>query len=132
METFLIQETAKTPKISFDPISGKMEISGRSIPENADEFWMPVLNWFESYILKPNEQTHFHINLEYFNITSSKRILFLLYKMNELSEKGIDVKINWIYKMGDEDMYEVGQDYAYMVKIPFEFTVSEAEIIEVA
>jgi hypothetical protein len=23
--------------------------------------------------------------------------------------------------MSDEDMYEVGQDYAFMVKVPFEF-----------
>lgn len=65
------------------------------------------------------------IDLEYFNITSSKRILFLLYKLNELSENGSDVKVEWLYRETDEDMYEVGQDYAYMVKVPFEFKIYE-------
>jgi hypothetical protein len=79
------------------------------------------LNWFESYLLKPIESTVFRINLEYFNISSSKRILFLLYKLNELVKMGHEVRVEWLYKIDDEDMYEVGQDYAYMVKVPFIF-----------
>ena len=45
--------------------------------------------------------------------------------MNELSENGSDVKVEWLYRETDEDMYEVGQDYAYMVKVPFEFKIYE-------
>lgn len=118
-----IQETAKTPFVNFDSLTGVMVIRGRSIPDSPDEFWMPILNWFESYMMNPQEKTTFSIDLEYFNITSSKRILFLLYKLNELSDKGYDVVVKWNYRKSDEDMYEVGQDYAYMVKVPFEFNV---------
>lgn len=121
MEVLLIEATAQTPYVGFDPNIGKMEIKGRSIPDQPDDFWLPVLNWFESYIMKPNEKTIFKINLEYFNISSSKRILFLLYKLNELAEQGHDVCVEWHYRKEDEDMYEVGQDYAYMVKVPFKF-----------
>ncbi|MCH2224327.1 MAG: DUF1987 domain-containing protein [Crocinitomicaceae bacterium] len=118
-----IQETAKTPFVNFDSLTGVMSIRGRSIPDSPDEFWLPVLNWFESYMMNPQEKTIFSIDLEYFNITSSKRILFLLYKLNELADKGCDVVVRWNYRKSDEDMYEVGQDYAYMVKVPFEFNV---------
>jgi SiaC family regulatory phosphoprotein len=121
MEVLSIEATAQTPSISFNPLIGRMEINGRSIPDTPDEFWMPVLNWFESYLISPSPKTTFKINLEYFNISSSKRILFLLYKLNELSERGLDVCVEWHYRTEDEDMYEVGQDYAYMVKVPFEF-----------
>ena len=76
---------------------------------------------FDFYLSNPASQTVFKIDLEYFNISSSKRILFLLYKLNELSENGHSVKVQWLYRDSDEDMYEVGQDYAYMVKVPFEF-----------
>jgi hypothetical protein len=69
----------------------------------------------------PKRPTVIKIDLEYFNISSSKRILFLLYKLNELTESGMDVKVQWFYRQSDEDMFEVGQDYAYMVKVPFEF-----------
>ena len=121
MEALSFQPTLQTPKISLNPLIGKMEIKGRSIPDNPDEFWLPVLNWFESYLIQPAPKTVFKIDLEYFNISSSKRILFLLYKLNELVERGLDVCVEWHYRMEDEDMYEVGQDYAYMVKVPFEF-----------
>ncbi len=125
METLLINSSLQTPYINFDKKSGVMQIKGRSIPDQPDEFWGPILSWFDSYILSPSSNTTVIIDLEYFNITSSKRILFLLYKLNELSENGSDVKVEWLYRDADEDMYEVGQDYAYMVKVPFEFKVYE-------
>lgn len=123
MEVLSVNATAHTPAINFNSLDGKMEISGRSIPDAPDEFWMPVLNWFESYLINPFEKTTFKINLEYFNISSSKLILFLLYKLNDLSESGHEVCVEWYYRAEDEDMYEVGQDYAYMVKVPFEFHI---------
>lgn len=128
MEQLLFESTPHTPFISFDSRSGVMEIKGRSIPEQADDFWLPVLNWFETYIQMPACQTVFKIDLEYFNISSSKRILFLLYKLNNLAKSSDTVKVEWYYREDDEDMFEVGNDYAYMVKVPFEFIMyKEAE-----
>ena len=121
MNTLVIDASPQTPKIHFDAVSGVMEIRGRAIPDQADEFWLPILNWFEGYLLNPLENTVIKIDLEYFNISSSKRILFLLYKLNELSDEGKKVQVEWYYRQSDEDMYEVGQDYAYMVKVPFIF-----------
>ncbi|MBL1280317.1 MAG: DUF1987 domain-containing protein [Fluviicola sp.] len=121
MEVLKRESTPETPMINFNSENGLMELKGRSIPFDSDEFWLPILSWFESYMLSPKESTTFKIKLEYFNISSSKRILFLLYKLNELSEKGLSVKVIWEYRKEDVDMYEVGQDYAYMVKVPFDF-----------
>lgn len=132
MENLLIKASSLTPYIEFDSISGKMLIRGRSIPDSADDFWLPILNWFESYALNPQENTVFTIDLEYFNIPSSKRILFLLYKLNELAEKGISVKVEWRYRKSDDEMFEVGQDYAYMVKVPFTFTAYEEADLAIA
>lgn len=130
MEHLSIDSTTHTPYIYFNAQTGVMEIKGRSIPEQADEFWMPILNWFESYIHNPNKQTIFKIDLEYFNISSSKRILFLLYKLNNLAKITNSVKVEWYYREDDEDMFEVGNDYAYMVKVPFEFIMyNEVELV---
>lgn len=130
MEVLKREPTAQTPSINFNPTNGLMEIKGRSIPYDSDDYWMPILNWFESYVVAPFQSTVFKINLEYFNISSSKRILFLLYKLNEIAEKGLDVQVEWEYKSDDEDMYEVGQDYAYMVKVPFKFKeIKEPEMV---
>jgi hypothetical protein len=121
METLLIQATAQTPLVNLNPDTGIMEIRGRSIPDDPEAFWGAVLTWFDTYMSKPNEETLVRIDLEYFNITSSKRILFLLYKLNELVDSGKKAKVEWYYRQSDEDMYEVGQDYAFMVHVPFDF-----------
>ena len=121
MEDFIIEATIQTPSIHFSKNTGIMLISGRAIPNDPEEFWGDILDWFDLYLAMPNQHTEFRIDLEYFNISSSKRILFLLYKLNELVEKGLEARVNWFYKETDEDMYEVGQDYEYMVKVPFEF-----------
>ena len=130
MEKLQIEETAETPLVIFCAQTGEMEIKGRSIPEDADGFWLPILSWFESFMLNPSNSVTVRLDLEYFNISSSKRILFLLYKLNELAEEGKEVKVEWHYKKSDIDMYEVGQDYAYMVKVPFEFVpYNEMELV---
>ncbi len=121
METLLIQATAQTPLVNLNPDTGIMEIRGRSIPDDPEAFWGAVLTWFDTYMSRPNEETLVRIDLEYFNITSSKRILFLLYKLNELVDSGKKAKVEWYYRQSDEDMYEVGQDYAFMVHVPFDF-----------
>lgn len=125
MDKLLIEETAQTPLICFDAQTGEMILKGRSIPEDADEFWIPILSWFESFMLHPSDSVTIRMDLEYFNISSSKRILFLLYKLNELVDLGKEAKVEWRYRKSDIDMYEVGQDYAYMVKVPFEFIAYE-------
>lgn len=121
MDVLRIEASAHTPFVIFNSTSGVMEIRGRSIPEEPEAFWGEVLNWFDEYMKQPVSFTLVKIDLEYFNITSSKRILFLLYKLNELVDNGLKAQVEWFYRKSDEDMYEVGQDYAFMVRVPFVF-----------
>ena len=121
MEALRIPATIKTPEVLFDPTNKVFEIKGKSIPDNAELFYADVLSWFDDYVANPSEDTVLKIDLEYFNISSSKRLLFLLYKLSELADKNMNVKVLWYHNESDEDMFEVGQDYAFMVKVPFDF-----------
>lgn len=121
MEALRVPSTIKTPEVLFDPANQVFEIKGKSVPDDAEDFYSNVLQWFEDYVANPCETTVLKIDLEYFNISSSKRLLFLLYKLNELRAKNKDVRVQWLYNEEDEDMFEVGQDYAFMVKVPFDF-----------
>lgn len=121
MQALRIPATVKTPEVLFDPSNNVFEIKGKSVPENAEDFYTPVLDWFDDYVANPNKETVLKLDLEYFNISSSKRLLFLLYKLNELAEKSIPVRVEWHHNESDEDMFEVGQDFAFMVKVPFDF-----------
>lgn len=121
MELLYIEATEKTPKVNFDPNKGEFEITGKAIPQDAEAFFGPILQWMEEYVTQAAAKTNVNLNLEYFNISASKRILFVLYKLNELVDKGKQVHVTWHYVESDDDMKEVGQDFAFMVRVPFEF-----------
>jgi hypothetical protein len=120
METIKIQGTEDTPKIILDAENEMMEISGRSLPEDVSAFYEPVLNWLNDYAENPNKKTIFNFKLTYFNTASSKLLLDILMKLEEMHENGNDVLIRWHYPEDDEDMEEAGEEYADIVDVPFE------------
>jgi len=127
METISIKGTAKTPTVEFDAESGKVEIKGRSIPENSIEFYKPLVDWLDTYATNPKEQTEVNIQLEYFNTSSSKCILDVFKKLEVIHKDGSNVKINWFFEEDDEDMLEAGEDYQSIIKIPFKMIETEEE-----
>ena len=119
MDQITIEGTPKTPTVNFDATSGKVEIKGRSIPENSIEFYKPLVDWLEEYGKIPKELTEVNIQLEYFNTSSSKCILDVFKKLEVISKSGNEVIINWYYEEDDEDMLEAGEDYQSIIRIPF-------------
>ncbi len=129
MNSIFLEATSTTPRINLNSLTGSLEIAGKSIPEDAEEFYSPILDWFDNYLQKPAKSSNLVLDLEFFNISSSKRILFILYKMNELKNNGLDVNITWYFNEEDEDMLEVGEDYSFMVNVPFKFIEKEPFLI---
>jgi len=129
MHQLYIKGTEITPEVNFSPKEGIYTIIGKSIPEDADTFYQPILDWLDVFSNNVTGEIHLRIDLEFFNISSSKRILFMMYKLNELVENGEKVKITWVYRENDDDMFEVGQDYSFMVSVPFDFDSSPQRAI---
>ncbi len=120
METIKIQGTEDTPKVILDKDAEIMEISGRSLPEDVGSFFDPILSWLEEYAQNPLPKTIFNFKLVYFNTASSKLLLDILMKLEEIHEAGNDVLVRWHFPEEDEDMEEAGEEYADIVDIPFE------------
>ncbi len=123
MDSLFIKPTADTPQVTFEA-TGDLTMHGRSLPENPNEFYNPLLKWAESCNIA---DIRFNLRLEYFNTSSSKLIFILLKKFIENpSVKNIVVK--WHYETGDTDSLEMGQQYESLLKIPFEYIeVAESE-----
>ena len=119
MGALIIDATSETPRVHFDPDNNLFEISGKSLPENADEFYHPVFDWFENYNLKPNENTNFSFKLDYFNTASARYILKMVQILNTIAQKH-QVKIFWYYRKIDEDMQAKGDEYKEMAELEFE------------
>ena len=105
--------------MNFDAEKGTVEIKGRSIPENSIEFYKPLVEWLERYRNTPAAETKVNVQLEYFNTSSSKCILDLFKKLEDIHKAKNNVVINWFYEEDDEDMLEAGEDYESIIKVPF-------------
>jgi len=119
MENIRIEGTAKTPTVDFNRSSGVLVIRGRSIPENSIDFYKPLVEWIDSYAENPNDVTVLNMQLEYFNTSSSKCILDVFKKLEQINKNGQEVQIQWHYEEEDEDMLEAGEDYDAIIDIDF-------------
>ena len=117
MNAIDIKGTEDKPTIILDKAAGKFELSGRSLPEDAAEFYNPILKWLSEYAAAPNPVTELNIKLEYFNTASSKLLLDILHTVEPI--KGL--KVTWFHFDDDEDMQEAGQEFSELVEVPFEF-----------
>ena len=129
MEAFIRRPTKSTPYVHLDNREGTYLLSGRSIPIDAEQFFYPILNWIDLLLEEPVSVIDFRFRLDFFNIASSKRILFILYKLADLQKKGVKVNIRWMYERFDDDMLEIGQDYSVMIDGP-NFFFEEYDLVE--
>jgi hypothetical protein len=120
MEPLKINKTEDTPEVILDVDNEMFEIAGRSLPEDVNTFYEPILSWIEEYTRNPIQKTVFNFKLTYFNTASSKVILDMLTMFEEMIEEGHDVLVKWFYPEEDEDMQEAGMEYSEMVSTPFE------------
>ena len=126
MENLTLEGSAKTPTVNFDCDNGVLELKGRSIPENSIEFYKPLNDWIDAYAASPKPNTIVDVKLEYFNTSSSKCILDLFKKLEELKESAKNINIKWYYEADDEDMEEAGQDFQAIINVPMELISVES------
>ncbi len=120
MEVIKIVGTDDTPSVTLDVANEIFEISGRSLPEDVAAFYEPILDWLDRYSEEAAGKTVFNFKLVYFNTASSKMLLDVLLKLEEMHDSGKDVLVRWHYPEDDEDMEEAGEEYADIVEVPFE------------
>lgn len=127
MENINLDGSPKTPSVTMTAEEGRIELKGRSIPENSVEFYNPLNEWIKQYGGTPKEVTVFDVKLEYFNTSSSKCILDLFKALEKINGNNTEVKVNWYFEEDDEDMEEAGEDYQAIIQLPF--TMIEVEEI---
>jgi hypothetical protein len=119
MEPLQIAPTNTTPTVKFDGAQGFFEIKGKSNPANTLDFYKLLYDWFDEYAKAPAALSDVHIQFEYFNTSTSKCLLTLFKRFEDLSKTGKEVMINWHYEKGDEDMLEAGNDFKSVIHLPF-------------
>jgi hypothetical protein len=127
MKPIIITPTFSTPSVKLDADSGQLQFEGRSIPEDAEVFYSPVLSWLEEYYTKPAHVTNLVFRLDYVNSGSSKYLLELFRIVGRNYRDGHQCLVTWYYEEEDEALQDLGEHYKTTVKIPFEFKVIKEE-----
>ena len=127
MKNLIIKGEYKMPDVQFDADKGVLELSGKSIPDRAEDLYLPIVEWIDNYLQNPCKETTFNFKLVYFN-TGTERYLYSIFKKLESSHKsGNKIKVNWYYEEGDEDMFDVGEDYQKRVEVPINLIAVSVE-----
>ena len=120
MENLDIAKTKFSLQIQCDAQTGHFEMVGSSYPENAFEFFAPVMLWVERFIAEVHRPIVLDLKLEYLNTSSSKCILDLFKTLEDYVRQGGKVNVNWYYEESDEDMLETGEEFLEDLDLPFE------------
>jgi hypothetical protein len=115
-----ISLTKSTPEVILDP-NGTIKLTGRLIPENAEDFFNPVEEWIIEYFKNPSEITSFEISLDYINSAGTKYLLYLIHKIAHIHLNNKKLIINWYYREEDEDMLEKWTFFSSNLNVPFNF-----------
>jgi hypothetical protein len=120
MEKHVIQEELKNcPGITYYPGANKLELVGRSIPENPELIFRRLDEWITTHFEK-NRELNVNIQLEYINSGSSKYLYEILKRLTGFGRSGCDVRMKWLYEEDDEAMLELGEHYRDTAGIPLE------------
>jgi len=120
MEKHVIQEELKNcPGIVYYPDTNKLELVGRSIPENPELIFRRLEECITLHFEKSNG-LDVNIQLEYINSGSSKYLYEILKRLTGYGRSGKLVKMKWLYEEDDEGMLELGEHYRDTAGIPLE------------
>ena len=107
LKSLYIEPTSKTPQVDFNPVSGELIFSGRSIPENATELYEDILKWVIDYVKKPRHTTNLRFNLEYFNTSSSIWLAKIVKVLCSIKESEYTLMIHLYFHIEEFDNMEV-------------------------
>lgn len=117
---FYIEGAHDRPEIELNPLENKFIIAGRSIPENAYDFYQPVIDWLDDYIKSPNSLTIFEFRFEHLNTHSTQQIMKILQRLKKLTTQS-QAKIEWHYFKDDNDMLELGSRLKELLGVDMHF-----------
>jgi hypothetical protein len=118
MNMLHLAETEDTPEVRYHESESTLVIRGKSLPENAFNFYSPVLDWAKSLAGESLSNFTIELYLEYFNSSTGRYLLelFLAIADQHIPQK----KIVWLVEADDELMIEKGEEFSSLIKIPFE------------
>ncbi|MCB0754566.1 MAG: DUF1987 domain-containing protein [Flavobacteriales bacterium] len=122
-----IPATPTTPLVRFSKEELTLEIIGRSIPEDAMDFYKPVFGLLRNSENRVYKTLKVVFQLEYFNTHSSRVLLDILKALEKLKDLGMIVNTFWVCDEDDEEIIHFGEDIKGLIQVPMEITLLDED-----
>jgi hypothetical protein len=106
LKHFFVEQTTNTPQVDLNHLTGELIFSGRSIPENAVEFYSEIYKWTVQYVKSPRQTTNLRFNLEYFNTSSSIWLAKIVKCLCSIDESETTLMIHLYFNIEEYDSME--------------------------
>jgi len=115
-----IEQSEDSPNVILNPNKPEIILKGSSFPEDAVEFYSPVINWLNENENNFNNTLVCEFNYSILSSASNKMVFEILLKLEKLKEKGKDIYVKWFYSGYDEDMYDEGRGFKDSMNLRFD------------
>ena len=105
-----IDASPTTFGIEFLSSEGLIKFTGNSYPENAVDFFQPLLQWVKAYVRFHRQKTLVEFRVNYFNTSSSKYLFQILELLDSFRAKGNQVDIEWVVNEENEEMLDTWRE----------------------
>lgn len=126
MTDLFITASANSPFVHFRK-TGEMEMSGKIILDQNEEFWSQLFSWIDDYKNVLSSKTNFNLQIDYLNTSSLKELNKFLILITSLKSEDSELNIFWHYNESDIYMKEIGFElskqsgFNFQMKIVKEF-----------
>ena len=114
MEQLIRNAGKQTPQIFLDGDKGFFSFADKSYPENANDFYNPILEYIELYKLNPKDKTTIEFNWLYYNTATSKIIVKIILLLKDISS---DFEVRWLCSKDADLIIEKGQEIKEVLQI---------------
>lgn len=118
MIRLVLERSASTPAVDFDPDSGMLRMSGESYPENTLEFFQPILEWVGQFTER-TDNICLDLHMVYMNTSSIKCMLEILDYLELAHKQGKNVTLNWYYDEDNDRALDVAEEFEEDYSMPF-------------
>lgn len=115
-----IEPSEDTPTIIMDPGKPEIVIKGSSFPEDAIQFYTPVIEWINENEKLFTKTLVCEFSYSILSSASNKMVFEILLKLEKLKEKGKEIHVKWMYSGYDEDMYDEGRGFKESMNLKFD------------
>ncbi len=110
MNDLYLPRTMESPEVDFRFTENQLSLSGEAYPENAKEYFQPILIALERYLASVKEvEIEFNFRLTYFNSAATKMLFNLFGMLNESAATHNRVVLNWYHDEEDDTVLEFGE-----------------------